>query len=87
MPTGSSPLRPQWTAIPQAEFRNNYRQLFSLSDLADFWGIAPSQLGYYAFGIDKRLAYTTFRIPRRNGSERQIETTSPDAEIHPTAHT
>ena len=77
MPNVSSPLRPQWATTPQAEFRNNYKQLGSLNDLAGFWGIAPAQLGYYAFGIDKRLAYTTFQIPRRNGSERQIEAPTP----------
>ena len=77
MPNVSSPLRPQWATIPQREFRNNYRQLSSLHDLAAFWGIAPSQLSYYAFKIDKSLAYRTFRIPRRNGRERRIEAPKP----------
>ena len=77
MPNVSSPLRPQWAAIPQEEFRRNYSQLGSLRDLAAFWGIRPSQLSYYAFHIDKRTAYKTFRISRRNGRERRIEAPTP----------
>ena len=78
MPNVSSPLRTEWTAIPQSEFRNNYRQLGSLHDLAAFWGLAPSQLSYYAFHLDKRRAYKTFHIPRRNGGrERRIEVPVP----------
>ena len=73
MPNAASPLRPQWTTIPQAQFRSRYRQLTSLQDLAAFWGVAPYQLSYYAFHANKQNAYTTFGIPRRNGSERKIE--------------
>ena len=69
----SSPLRPEWSTIPQAEFRNRFRQLQSLQDLATFWGLKPFQLSYYAFRIDKANAYTTIPIPRRNGRERRIE--------------
>ena len=77
MPNVSSPLRPQWATIPQAEFRSMYRELDSIQDLAGFWGIAPSQLSYYAFKIKKRSAYRTFHIPRRNGRERRIEAPRP----------
>ena len=73
MPRVSSPLRPQWANISQEAFRTNYRRLTSLHDLAHFWGIPPSQLGYYASRVDKTPLYTTFRIPRRNGRDRQIE--------------
>ena len=73
MPNKSSPLRPDWIAIQQEEFRSKYRQLTSLHDLAHFWGLAPSQLSYYAYHVDKRRAYTSFVIPRRNGRERQID--------------
>ena len=73
MPRVSSPLRPKWASISQEEFRTNYRRLTSLHDLAHFWEIPPSQLGYYASRVDKTPLYTTFRIPRRNGRERQIE--------------
>ncbi len=77
MPNVSYPLRPNWVTIPQGEFRAKYQQINSLHTLADFWGIKPFQLSYYAFHIDKRNAYTTFRIPRRNGRERLIEAPTP----------
>ena len=77
MPKVSSHLRPQWAAISQADFRDNYRQLDSLHDLAAFWEVEPSQLSYYAFRIDKTGAYRTFRIPRRNGRTRQIDAPTP----------
>ena len=77
MSSVSSPLRPQWTSVSQTDFRNNYRQLITLHDLATFWELKPSQISYYAFHIDKRLAYRTFRIPRRNGKERQIDSPVP----------
>lgn len=73
MPNVSSPLRPQWAAIPQEQFRHNYRQLRSLQDLAEFWGLLPSQLSYYAFHIKKGHRYTSFSIPKRNGRKRPIE--------------
>ena len=69
----SSPLRPEWKEIPQTEFRVQYRQLSCLDELANFWGVAPFQLSYYAFHVDKRTAYSTIKIPRRNGRERRIE--------------
>lgn len=77
MPSSSSPLRPQWASISQSDFRNNYKQLSSLQDLAAFWEIEPSQLSYYAFHIDKEDAYRTFHIPRRNGRKRRIEAPNP----------
>ena len=67
MPNVSSSLRPDWTTIPQEEFRENYRQLGSLHDLASFWGVAPSQISYYAFRIGKRGAYRT--LPFLGGTE------------------
>ena len=72
MPNTSSSLRPKWSTIAQAQFRDTFRQLHSL-DLADFWEMEPFQLSYYAFYINKAKAYTTFTIPRRNGRERHIE--------------
>lgn len=69
----STPLRPQWNGIPQAQFRDTFKQLQSLQDLANFWGLKPFQLSYYAFKIDKTKAYNTYLIPRRNGRERRIE--------------
>ena len=66
-------LRPEWAAIPQAEFRDRYRQLGSLQDLAIFLGLRPFQLSYYAFRPDKQGAYRIFCIPRRNGRVRKIE--------------
>ncbi len=69
----SCSLRPQWSTIPQSEFRRCFRELHSIQDLAAFWGVAPYQLSYYAFRVNKTAAYTTFRIPRRNGRERLIE--------------
>ena len=73
MPATSRLLRSDWIAIPQAEFRAAYREISSLTDLAEFWRIPHSQLSYYAYHIDKRLAYTTFSIPRRYGRQRNIE--------------
>ena len=54
-----------------------YRRLVSLQELAAFWRLRPSQLSYYAYRIDKRLAYREFSIPRRYGRERRIEAPSP----------
>ena len=76
MPKVSSPLRPEWGTISQEEFRAKYRQLNSLDSLAQFWGIAPSQLSFYSSRRGKERSYTTFFIPRRNGGERQIEAPS-----------
>ena len=73
MPNISTPLKPQWANISQADFRNNFQQLHSLQDLAAFWEVTPSQLAYYAFKIDKARAYKTFNISRRNGRLRKIE--------------
>lgn len=70
----SAPLRPEWALIPQRTFRDTFRQLHTLKDLAAFWGLKPYQLSYYAFRLDKADAYTTFLIPRRNGRQRRIET-------------
>ena len=69
----SSALRPCWNDIAQGEFRNLYRELTSLHDLAAFWGVAPYQLSYYAFHADKRKVYRPFEIPRRYGGKRLIE--------------
>ena len=77
MPNVSPSLRSQWTTTSQPEFRRLFRQLSSLSDLAAFWELQPSQLSYYAFHIDKKEAYRTFRIPRRNGRQRLIEAPVP----------
>ena len=74
MPRVSTPLRPEWIDIPQREFREEYRRLDSLHDLARFWGVQPRQLSYYAFRIDKRQAYKTFEVPRRYGRARRIDT-------------
>ena len=73
MPKVSGTLRPAWKEIPQRDFRDQYRQLSSLEDLASFWDIAPNQLSYYAYRFNKGRAYRAFSIPRRNGRERQIE--------------
>ena len=73
MPSVSSPLRPEWASISQEDFRDKYKQLSSLYDLAAFWELKLSQISYYAFRIDKKLAYRTFHIPRRNGLQRRIE--------------
>ena len=73
MPAASRPLRSDWAEISQAGFRAAYRELKSLKELAEFWRIPPSQLSYYAYHVDKRLAYTTFSIPRRYGRQRNIE--------------
>ena len=78
MPSASPPLRPEWTKVPQTEFREKYRQLYSLHDVAAFWEeITPSQLSYYAFHIDKRESYRTFDIPKRRGGKRMIEAPNP----------
>ena len=76
MPNNSLTLHPEWSTISQADFRAKYRQLVSLRDLADFWRLRPSQLSYYAYRIDKRLAYRDFSIPRRYGRKRRIEAPS-----------
>ena len=73
----SYPLRPDWGKTSQEEFRKTYRELSSTHDLASFWGITPSQLTYYAFRIDKRVVYRTYKIPRRYGQERQIDAPVP----------
>lgn len=75
MPNTSS-LRPEWDEITQGDFRAQYKGLASLQDLARFWGIPPRQLSYYAYHIDKRKAYRTFFIPRRNGEKRKIDAPS-----------
>lgn len=77
MPNSSTPLRPNWSSIKQEEFRDLYKGLHSLDDLARFWGVPPYQLGYYAYRIDKRLAYKKLEIPRRNGKDRRIEAPNP----------
>ena len=73
MPNTSSSLRPEWASISQAQFRNEYRGLSSLSDLATFWKIPSHQISYHAFHSDKDQSYSTFLIPRRNGRKRRIE--------------
>lgn len=77
MPNVSTPLRAAWGDITQAEFREQYRQLASLHDLAAFLDLRPSQLSYYAFRVDKNAVYKRFSIPRRNGKKRQIEVPTP----------
>ena len=77
MPNVSSSLRPQWATTPQQAFRESYQKLSSLQDLASFWEVAPSQLSYYAFHIDKRDSYKTFSVPRRYGRHRQIDAPVP----------
>lgn len=77
MPHLAVPLRPSWASLSQAEFRETLSQLTSLRDLARFWGIKPSQLSYYAFHIDKRDAYKSVSIPRRNGTQRQLDIPNP----------
>lgn len=69
----ASVLRPDWTEIPQEEFRELYRKLVSLRDLAAFWGVQPRQLSYYAFHADKESVYNSFSIRRRYGRRRRIE--------------
>ncbi len=66
-------LRPEWTEIPQSEFRTLFSGLTSLRDVAEFWDVGPSQLGYYAFRADKNATYSTFDIPRRSGGVRRID--------------
>ena len=77
MPNISRALRPSWATISQEDFRERYRRLATLQDLATFWNVKPSQLSYYAFHIDKNKAYKTFNIPRRNGKQRQIDAPNP----------
>ena len=69
----SDPLRPEWAEISQEEFRQTLQGMNSLNDLASFWGVRLSQLSYYAFRADKGSVYQTFPIPRRDGSERWID--------------
>lgn len=76
MPHVSGQIRPAWNTISQTDFRNSLKQLNNLHDLAAFWNIPPRQLSYYALRIDKKSAYCTFSIPRRNGGQRVIETPS-----------
>lgn len=76
MPRIKSSLRPDWTTIDQAVFRDSFRRIGSLSDLAAFIGIAPSQLAYYALRVNKTRVYTKFQINRRNGRKRQIQVPS-----------
>ena len=73
MPNASTPLRPAWSNISQEEFRNLYKGLHSIPDLAHFWEVETYQLSYYAYRIDKRRIYKALQIPRRNGRERHIE--------------
>ena len=73
MPNRSYPLRLEWANIPQHEFREMYQQLSSIQDLADFLGVAPYQISYYALRVDKQYVYKNFHIPRRNGGKRRIE--------------
>ncbi len=73
MPNRSKPLRPEWTSIPQDEFRALYRQLSSRDELASFWGIPLHQLNYLLYHPDKSAFYQKFSIPRNNGRYRNIE--------------
>lgn len=73
MPNTSLSLRPEWTQISQAEFRDTYRNLSSVDDLAEFWGISATQINYHAYHSDKNVAYNTIFIPRRNGRVRKLE--------------
>ena len=73
MPNTSLSLRPDWAKVSQEEFRTSYRNLSSVDDLAYFWGITTTQINYHAYHSDKRKAYNTFLIPRRNGRTRKIE--------------
>ena len=68
----SRQIRPEWAEISQREFREIYKQLSSILDLASLWKVDAAQLNYYAHHIDKREAYRTFGIPRRNGQVRLI---------------
>lgn len=77
MPTVSHSLRPDWTAMSQADFRALYRQISSLEELAAFWDIPRRQLIYYAYHVDKKRAYKEFTIPRSYGRERTIEAPAP----------
>ena len=73
----SSPLRPEWAKISQNDFRNEFRHLSSLEDLARFWGIPSWQISYHSFHSEKSKSYNTFTIPRRNGRNRRIEQPCP----------
>ena len=66
-------LRPEWEELRYSEFLSRFRQLESLSSVAEFWDIAPTQIYHYAFRIDKNNAYSTFEVPRRNGRVRRID--------------
>ncbi len=67
-------IHPEWVSIKQDAFRDLLKNLNNLHDLAAFWNVQPHQLSYYAFHIDRKRAYSTFRISKRNGGERLIET-------------
>ena len=73
MPRISRLLRPEWSSVPQGEFRRRYSQLQSFQDLADFLGVRAAQVSYYAFQVDKIRAYSNFSIPRSNGQPRVID--------------
>ena len=73
MPKTSRPLRPDWIKISQKDFRSKYQNLSSLHDLADFLGVEPRQLSYYAYHVDKKQVYSTFDIPKRFGKPRRID--------------
>ena len=77
MPTTSSPLRPEWADIPQETFRETYRGLRSIKDLASLWQVPASQISYYALKADKAQLYTPAAIRRRHGRPRTIEVPSP----------
>ena len=73
MANASSSLRPEWATISQEQFRESYRLLSSVADLASFWELPASQINYYAFHSEKAESYQTFSIPRRSGGTRRIE--------------
>lgn len=73
MSNSSRALRPEWSETPRDDFQSIYKGLKNLHDVAEFWGIPPSQLAFYAYAVDKRSVYSTFSIPRRNGRRRLIE--------------
>ena len=56
-----------------AGFREQFKELQSLHDLANFWDVSPSQISFHAFHSDKKTAYRVSNIPRRNGRARRIE--------------
>ena len=69
-------LRPGWESVSQSDFRQAFQKLNSVRDLANLLGLGYGQLNYYAFHANKRSAYQTFYIPRRNGKERKIDAPS-----------